>query len=441
MIKAAINAINESKQTIDTLRDKCRRRSICIALTNGCPRSKVDIASLFRYFQSNGWKVTNQIRRADIVLVSTCGFDVKSEDESIRLLTIADNKRKKDSELVVIGCLAGINRDRIRSEFNATTLAPAELDSLDELIEAQVKLRNVQAVNNISPYVARATSHWRYRRRYNNNGRIGRLIDGTVCKISLILALVGAERVATSVLQRLRKASKGRKRVPIFSIRVARGCLEECSFCAIRSAVGPLRSKSLDDILLEFRRGLRQGSKLFEIIAEDVGAYGQDIGTNMVELITHLFSLQGDYQIIFTDINIRHMIRSAMQMTVLLASNVKKVSLIKMSVQSGSDKILRLMRRGYTAAQAKECLRQLRRACPGIPLETHVLVGFPGETDEDFRLTVEFLRAVRFDSIQVYRYTHRPGTASSQMESIVPQAITDNRARRILNLFPGSYLC
>jgi tRNA-2-methylthio-N6-dimethylallyladenosine synthase len=120
----------------------------------------------------------------------------------------------------------------------------------------------------------------------------------------------------------------------------------------------------------------------------------------------------------------------------LLASNAARIRVLRTPVQSGSDRILALMRRGYTSAEVTSSLGELLKAAPSLPLETHVLVGFPGETDEDFQKTIELLKQVAFVKIQVYQYTDRPGTPASDMVEKVSDKIKESRIRHLLREFP-----
>jgi threonylcarbamoyladenosine tRNA methylthiotransferase CDKAL1 len=420
-----------------------RRRSVCIAFAEGCPRNRCDTAWLFRYFEANGWTLVRRPRRADLVVVATCGFDMVREEKSIRLLHQLDKTRSKDAQLVVVGCLAGIHPERIDREFQATVIAPGQVERLNEVIDATVRLAQVPPVNDVDPYIEKAQKAWLPSERYPGMSRRAALkqdVRATVrAAAHSLLAWCRVEAPVSRLWHRLkRQLGRGTpESEPMFFIRVARGCGETCSYCAIRFAVGPLQSRPLDDILAQFDQGLRQGYRLFNLVADDIGPYGADIGSSLAELLAGVFARRGDFRLVLTDINPRYMIRYASEVTEILAANSSRIELLKVPIQSGSDRMLQLMERPYTLEQLRRCLGELREQAPELPLDTHILVGFPGETEADFQKTVDLLRAVRFDRIQAYWYSDRPNTPAAQMTPKVPDSVIERRVRTLLREFPG----
>lgn len=413
-----------------------RTKKVCVAFAIGCPRMQTDTAWLFSYFQANGCKMVKNAAAADLIVVATCGFAAHIEAESIRLLSLLEKKRRHGSQLVVVGCLAGINPDSVLSRFDATVIRPADIHQLDEMIGATVPLQSVPPVNCVEPRLAAACACWTVREVYPNMGTWSVIKRQAKMAFFGVLSHLGTERFAMRTTRRFSRKSKGSLADPTFYIRIARGCLEECTYCAIRFAAGTLRSKPLEDVLAEFDRGLAQKHQNFELLAEDVGSYGLDNGSNCVKLFEGLFSRRGPYKLIITDVNIRYLIRFGPGLSDLFADHADRIRQLKVPVQSGSDRILRRMKRCYTSAQARAALSYLRDKAPTLPLETHVLVGFPGETDGDFEDTLNLLRAVRFETICVYRYTDRPGTDASAMTDKVPMHIQKERIRRLVSEFP-----
>ena len=411
-------------------------RKVCIAFAVGCPRNQMDTAWLSSYFEANDWKITHNAAKADMLVVATCGFASHIEAESIRLLSLLEKKRRSDSRMVVVGCLAGINPDYVLSQFDATVIRPADIHQLDEVIHATVPLKNVTPVNCIEPRLMAARACWTTREANPTMSTLALIKRRTKATLCSLLSRISSERFALRTARRLCRRSKGASADPTYYIRVARGCLEDCTYCAIRFAAGVLRSKPLDDVLAEFDRGLAQKHRDFEILAEDVGSYGLDIGSNCIELFEGLFSRPGSHKFVITDVNVRYLIRFAPALSDLLARHADRIRRLKIPVQSGSDRILTRMKRCYTRTEAKAALSELRDKAPTLPTETHVLVGFPGETDQDFEDTLDLLRAARFDYIQAYRYTDRPGTAAAKMTDKIPVRIQRERIQRLCDEFP-----
>ncbi len=396
--------------------------SVCIAFTSGCPRAEMDTSILFRYFRSNGWRIEQAIRRADLVVVSACGVDVHAEGRSFKLLKIADKRRKPGSRLVVLGCLAGINASPLREQFDAVLVPPSRLDALDAIIAASVPLGRIPNVHCIGPELRQAKQCF-----------------GTWKRFQAQFAASWSFRQKAA--WELKQAAGRALRHPgesVYKLRVARGCLGDCSYCGIRLATGPLRSKPMDLVLSEFAAGLQEGFRSFDLVADDVGAYGQDCGADFVELLRRLAAHDADFVLDLTDVNPRWIIQYGAQLAALLAPHCHaRVGRLLVPLQSGSEKILRLMRRPYTAADARTHLLRLQAAAPDIRLATHVIVGFPGETTEDFDDTLQLLAALPLREIGVFEYSDRPGTEASGFPDHVHEAAIRTRIRQLLARFPG----
>ena len=404
-----------------------KTKSVCIVFAAGCYRSEMSTASLFDYFEANGWEIKERVQDVDLVLVSTCGVDLRSEEHSIRLLSAVDRKRKAGSTLVVCGCLAGINQPRIQKAFDGVIISPIEMGKLDEVINAKVKIKEVREINDVDPYIKKAR---------HSLGFFDRYLHET-------LTSVGRGDIAVLKRKAQEKIHKGSTKFElsknVFSIKVGYGCLEECSYCAIRFAVGSLRSKPLERVLEEFDTGLNKGYGNFRIIGTDVGAYGQDVGMNVAELTGKLFDRENKFNLELSDLHPKWFTAYSKELIELFAENSQRIRLVIVPIQSGSERILKLMKRDYTASEAQECLCKLRKACPELKMATHVLVGFPSETDSDFDTTIKFLRNVGFDRIDIYEYSDRPNTLASQMEDKISEKTKKSRVYQLRKVFPGAW--
>jgi len=415
---AATAVLERSHGTAAARREARKPGTVCIAYANGCPRSRMAAARLFPYFAVNGWKLEQDFGKADLVLVSTCGVNQRAERKSIRLLSIADKKRRPDSRFVVLGCLAGINKEALLKKFKATVIAPTALADLDEVTEARVKLCKIREPNLVEP-----------------------VIDKSQKSFSILDRAISEFEPSRVFLHRMLDCLKPKKsrciKEDAYSIRILAGCLGECTYCAIRFAEGPLVSKPMDAILAEFNIGLARGNRNFCLIGTDVGAYGQDIGTDIVELLRNLLTRRQAYVIHLPEFHPRWLVRYRPDLMDIFAGARDKIGSIILPIESGSDRVLQRMQRRYTAAEAKECLLDLREYLPGVGIFTHVLVGFPGESDDDFDQTVRLLKEAPFDEIAVYKYEGRPRIEAEQMPDKVPDAVKHARVCRLLKEFPG----
>ena len=226
--------------------------------------------------------------------------------------------------------------------------------------------------------------------------------------------------------------------ISVFELRIATGCNGSCTYCAIKTATGSLKSKPLDRILSEFENGLSKGYKVFRLIAEDVGAYGQDNGTNIVDLLSGLFRNKQKFQLIFDDFSPKWLIMYFPDLFQIITKHSNRFGYVGLPIQSGSEKILSLMKRDYTAEDAKKCMLALKKACPELHIHTHVLIGFPGEDEEDFLGTIEYLRDVPFDRVAIYKYSDRPNTPASKSAEKVPKNEMRGRMLRIREIVKKS---
>jgi tRNA A37 methylthiotransferase MiaB len=396
--------------------------SVCVAFALGCPRAQVDTARVRAYVNANGWSMTDRLEDADVVMVTTCGFNADSEVRSLSVLDSADARRKQGSRLIILGCLAEIDSKTLEARYDAALVPPVRSSDLDRITGARVRLADVPDPNVIEPHIEEASRHFDDTVRHPMDGRARahlRKVMAT-CGLDERRWRRGLDRGLAAML----------RRESVYSIRVAEGCLGECTYCAIRFAAGPLRSKPLQEVLTEFDSGLACGFTHFKFIAGDLGCYGQDIGTNIAELLTAVMERPGDFEVTLLDFDLKWFIAYGAALISLLARNQKRVRALLVPVQSGSELVLGRMRRGHTAGDARRVLTELRQACPDIALETHVLVGFPGETDRDFQDTIDLLRAVRFDRVEFYDYEDRPNTQASAMPAKIPASVIRARSAR-----------
>ena len=416
--------------------------SVCIAFGAGCARNQADTELLFAYFRANGWRIRRRIEDADLVIVAACGFDQAIEVYSQRLLTAANGRRKKGARLLIVGCLAGVDPGGIQERFDAMAIAPKDIEKLDDVIGATVKLAQVKDSGFVQPSIRQARhcfSYWERRGEAKTKGvsltAIKRRAFRAVGSLRLEQSMTALARVFPWI-DRRRGAPPGEPLGGGYRLRIARGCLGECSYCAIRRAIGPLRSRPLDRICVEFVMARKRGYREFQLVAGDTGAYGQDIGTNICQLLRRLFAEKGRFKLTIADFHPEWFVAYEKELTELLEANAERVRFLSIAVQSGSDRILGLMRRKYTASAARESLRRLKQKCPNIFLSTHVLIGFPTESEEDFELTLALLRDVQFDRIDVFKYSDRPDTPASQMREKVPHETIKRRTQQLFERFP-----
>jgi tRNA A37 methylthiotransferase MiaB len=370
-------------------------RKVCIHFVMGCPRSRVDHTLLRRYLAANGWQFTDDPKAADLLVLSECGVTNETAFRSLRFAEIMEHKRKPGAKVVVTGCLAGMSESQELRRHGILALLPRDKTRWDELIGATVPLARIEEPNLLEGTSGgdRCFTAWERFQSY----------------------LYPSVGIVFNLLNRRWDTARPVPFDALFNIRVGKGCLDECTYCALRKAHGTLVSKPLEQVVGELRSGVQQGHRKITLVGADVGAWGQDTGSNVVELFRGLFGVEGDYQLYIGDFNPRWAVRYGRDLTDLLAANRARIDAMLVPVQSGSDRVLERMRRGYTRREVESSLRELREALAGVRLATHVIIGFPGETDADFAETIALLNAIRFDEISIYKYSDRKGTEAEQM--------------------------
>lgn len=363
----------------------------------GCPRRAVDSQKIADYLETNNLKYTQEVELADLIIVSTCAALKSREDLSKTAVTWYQEKKRPDAKIVVAGCLGKIN-PAVKKEFDDVAfISPREIDDLDDLIAAKVRFKDIPDPNQIGSFPLFPDK----RERQAKDDRINKRLDLGIDKKDL------------------------------FTLRIATGCLGNCSYCAVKFAVGQLESKPLDTIVTEFQSGLEQGFKHFVLIAGDVGCYGVDIGISVVELLSTLFSIEGDYKIIIKEFNAQWIVKYFIDLLALFKQHYQKIDYIVVPVQSASNRILRLMKRPYTIEDVKKYLNIFKKEVPGLQISTHIMVGFPGETEEDFKESLDFIKEYEFPFVDIYAYDDRPNTAASQMDGKFAPEVVEERVATV----------
>jgi MiaB/RimO family radical SAM methylthiotransferase len=220
-----------------------------------------------------------------------------------------------------------------------------------------------------------------------------------------------------------------------FVIKVSTGCIHTCAYCAVKISRGRVRSKPLPQIKEEFQKGLAEGFKEFSIIGTDLGSYGKDIGTDLVELLQQLIALKGDHQIRLRNLHPKFLIDKMDELKSIFQTG--KISYLESAAQSGNNRILKLMNRSYTIEDYKIAIKTLNEQFPDIKIRTQLMVGFPGETDEEFQDTLNLIDEICFDLVEVYRFEPRPGTKADSMNNFIPVRVA---RKRYYKLFRKSML-
>lgn len=209
-------------------------------------------------------------------------------------------------------------------------------------------------------------------------------------------------------------------------VTISLGCSNFCSYCTVPYVRGPERSRSPEAIIEEVRSLADQGFREVMLLGQNVNTYGRDLetGVGFSDLLKRLDRLNGPDRIRYTTSHPRDF---SLEMVDVIAGCTKVCEHFHLPVQAGSNRILKMMRRGYTREHYLELAQAIRERIPGCSITTDIIVGFPGETDEDFEATMDLVRQVRFDAAYTFIYSPRPGTAAADLPDRVPPEVVQER--------------
>jgi MiaB/RimO family radical SAM methylthiotransferase len=393
-----------------------------ITCRRGCPRRSIDTSTIYNYLKLNGWQSTKRIRRADLCIVYTCGGFETTERRSLITIDKVLEKKKRKAPLVVTGCLLKINPNIVNGHSRYLKIEHQNLLKLDDIIKAKISFLSVPDANIVSDICD----------LFVENNLLKKSISQFRCNWEY------ARKVYSYLKKQI--ANGNQSTVPfsddIYNIKIAHGCPGNCSYCAIKNATGKLRSKLLSEILSEFNEGLALGFKRFVLLAEDTGAYGIDIGTDIVELLEEIFSHNSCFSLIINDFNPRWFIKFYNRLLPVFAENRERIEDIRIPIQSGSDRILGSMKRPYTSGKVAEVILDLKSKIPELKIHTHILIGFPGETQSDFEQTQRLLKDLNFHKVSLYCYEDRPNTKSFTMPDKIPFNVKMERIKTLQDMIP-----
>ena len=344
----------------------------------GCSASFADAEMISGLIVNGGHTLADNSRDADLNLIVTCSVKDATANKMVNRI-----KRLKSRPLVVAGCLAKAEPKSVeRFSPNASLLGP------------------------------------------NSIGKTLQVIDNT---------LLGKKKIELEDTDTTKTGLPKVRLNPIVGIvEIASGCMSECTFCQTKLARGDLQSYRLGDIVRQVSYEIKDGCKEIWLTSTDNGCYGLDIGTNLPELVSKVSDIPQEFMIRVGMMNPMYMPKIKSD---LLKSfeNDKVFKFLHVPVQSGSDKVLHEMKRGHTAGTFRDVVKRFRSKFPRFTISTDIIVGFPGETKQDFQSTVELITETRPDVVNLSKYSQRPGTPAAERIQI-PVAEVKNRSKELFDL-------
>ena len=357
------------------MRTKSLKKNKINVVTLGCSKNVYDSEVLMGQLKANGKAVAHE-EEGNIVVINTCGFIDNAKEESVN--TILDFVQKKEDgdvdKVFVTGCLS----ERYKPDL-------------------------VKEIPDVDQYF------------------------GTT-ELPQLLKALGADYKHELIGERLTTTPKN-----YAYLKIAEGCDRPCSFCAIPLMRGKHRSTPIEDLVIEAKKLAANGVKELILIAQDLTYYGLDLykKRNLAELLKALVKVEG-----IEWIRLHYAFPTGFPMDVLevMKNEPKICNYLDIPLQHISDKILKSMRRGTTQAKTTKLLQQFREAVPNMVIRTTLIVGYPGETEEDFQTLKQWVEAMRFERLGCFTYSHEENTHAYNLDDDVPQEIKQARANEIMEL-------
>ena len=353
----------------------------------GCPKNLVDTEVMMGQLVERGHELTPHPADADVLVVNTCSFIDPAKQESVdTILEMAEYKKSgKARKLIVAGCLVERYRAQIQQDIPEVdaVLGTNELQSIVALCEDGTATANPfepYLYHDLTPRVLSTARHYTY-------------------------------------------------------IKIAEGCDHPCSFCVIPQFRGAFRSRRFESVVVEATRMFSQGVREINLIGQDTTSYGEDLGIKdgLAQLMARLASIETPFEkwirFLYCYPN-----RITQKLLDTIAEHQALVKYIDMPLQHASAAMLKRMKRGSHGDFFLKLLEKIRASIPGVAIRTSMIVGFPGETETDFEILCDFVKAANFDRLGVFSYSDEETSASFHLDAKVDARTIYNRKRKLMSL-------
>jgi tRNA-2-methylthio-N6-dimethylallyladenosine synthase len=367
--------------------------------TYGCQMNERDSEAVAAQLVAKGYEITSTEAAADVILLNTCSVRDMAEQKAInKMQNLAGQTRKKrDVVLGFMGCMAQSRGQKL----------------IDQLPDVDLVL-GTQKFHRAAEY-------------------IDELLKGSREKIVDTAEEAGSEG---TIKEHLLLGSADRKSVSAF-VSIMQGCNQYCTFCIVPYTRGEERSRTIEDVVAECRQLVQTGVKEITLLGQIVTSFGKrdikpvDGKSGFVQLLEAVHAIGGLQRIRFTS---PHPKGYGDDLVEAYARLPKLCPSAHIPLQSGSNRLLKLMHRGYTRERFLEIINKLRAVQPTIGITTDIIVGFPGETEEDFEQTLEIVREAQFDNAYLFKYSPRRDTPAASMPDQIPDDLKESRHAKILDL-------
>ena len=333
----------------------------------GCTFNKADGQIMAGVLNENNIDLVDNIDDADVIIVNTCYVKLPTENKIVYKIQQLQ-KNYPDKKIIVGGCMVEIDPEKLESIGpNCSWIGPHQLNKTADVVT--------------KTYCGEIVREY------------GLSKESKVC----------VPKVSDDSL--------------IHIIQICEGCLGACTFCCTRFARGPLNSYPISDIVEEARIAIENGAREIQLTAQDTAAFGRDSGEKLSDLIKEVANLNGNFRVRVGMMHPKNILDDVDDIIDAI-KHPKVYDFIHLPIQSGSDKVLKEMRRGHSIDQYIDIVNRFKSEIPNLTLATDIIVGYPTETDDDFLKTVDLLNEVKPSLIHLSKYQHRKGAISSSLKEI-----------------------
>jgi ribosomal protein S12 methylthiotransferase len=353
----------------------------------GCPRNLVDSEVMIGILLRSGYEMTGALEEADYIVINSCGFLEASRQETRDTVTYSLNDRKKEAKVIVTGCMVQTHKEELKSQFPLIDyfLGSGDVEGILKAVQAE---EQGELVSNA--------------RSYLEQGEIPRTLSTPKHYAYL---------------------------------KIAEGCRKRCAYCVIPTIKGPLKSKDEAQILKEFQILLGQGVKEVILIAQDLGDYGKEKGSkNLSALLNLIKEMLKDERPFWLRLLYLYPDEITDELIALIKSDKRILPYLDMPIQHINNRILKSMRRATSKEDILSTLQKLRKEIPDISVRTSLIVGFPGETEEDFQELCQFLKENPLDNVGIFKFSREPGSHAHDLPDQVPEEVKEDRWNRLMQI-------
>lgn len=353
-------------------------------ITFGCSNNQAESEIMSGLLVKAGYSITNNIKNSDLVIVNTCLVKFPTENRVIKLIkNIIKNHPEK--KLIIAGCMPEGDYKTTVSLFpKASLVSTHHITKIVEAVNKTLKRKRIE--------------------------------------------FLGLKKEIKLGLPRIRKN-------PVINIvPISSGCNSMCSYCCVRFVKGELFSYPINNIVNEVMQGVKQGCREIWITSQDNSCYGFDINTGLVNLLKEIVKIPGKFYVRIGMMNPKNVLKILPDL-IKIYKNKKVFRFLHIPVQSGNDIILKKMNRKYNVKDFKKIINSFKKEIPNITVSTDIIVGFPAETENQFNDSLNLIKWLKPDVLNISRFWPRPETKASKMKNKIHGRITKQRSRILTKLF------